>query len=150
VSGVIPCKVAFGDRKGVQKLFTMAWNSGGTYLQSIDASGGSEIQVTTLDDFVAEQKINGVDFIKVDVEGYEEMFLKGGVNTLLAYHPLILIEICPDNLRRAGSTPEGVVSLLHSCGYNRLTCMSSRGAIPFDPACFKDKSSLRNVFCAKS
>ena len=45
--------------------------------------------VKTLDDY----DINNIDFIKMDVEGYEYKVLKGGFNTLKKFKPYLLIEV---------------------------------------------------------
>ena len=47
-----------------------------------------EISIKRLDDF----NIENVDFIKIDVEGYELDVLKGGEETIEKYRPVILIE----------------------------------------------------------
>ena len=38
-----------------------------------------------------------IDFIKLDVEGYEEKILKGSKNTILKYKPTVVIEQNKDN-----------------------------------------------------
>jgi FkbM family methyltransferase len=52
-----------------------------------------KIKKVTLDDFVIENKIPKIDFIKIDVEGHEFNVLKGAVETLKKYKPTLLIEI---------------------------------------------------------
>tara|TARA_B100000900_G_scaffold391103_1_gene385391 strand:+ start:214 stop:603 length:390 start_codon:yes stop_codon:yes gene_type:complete len=47
------------------------------------------IKVRTLDSY----KIRDVDFIKIDVEGYEPRVLQGGMETIERYSPAILCEI---------------------------------------------------------
>lgn len=46
-------------------------------------------RTTTLDEFVAEQNIKNVDFIKIDTEGYEAKILKGAEKTIEKYKPII-------------------------------------------------------------
>jgi len=41
--------------------------------------GRKEIQVRRLDDFIKEQKIEHIDFVKIDVEGVEKEVLVGGL-----------------------------------------------------------------------
>jgi FkbM family methyltransferase len=45
------------------------------------------IEVTSIDDFVDNNGIEKIDFIKVDVEGAEELVLKGANNTILKCYP---------------------------------------------------------------
>ncbi len=46
-----------------------------------------------LDNYVIENKIPKVDFIKIDVEGHEFQILKGAIDTLRKFKPTLLIEI---------------------------------------------------------
>lgn len=48
-----------------------------------------KISTKTLDSF----NFCDVDFIKIDVEGHENQVIKGGINTIKKFMPLILIEI---------------------------------------------------------
>lgn len=49
------------------------------------------VPVTTLDTFVAEKGLARVDFLKVDVEGYELEVLRGGAEMIAKHRPKIAI-----------------------------------------------------------
>lgn len=49
------------------------------------------LPVTTLDHFVAERGLDRLDFIKLDIEGAEEMALRGGEQTLRRFRPRMTI-----------------------------------------------------------
>ncbi len=51
------------------------------------------IEITTLDDFVSENNLNNIGLIKVDVEGFEQEFLKGAINTIKSQKPTLLLSI---------------------------------------------------------
>lgn len=51
-----------------------------------------KIQITTLDNFVADNQLQ-VGLIKVDIEGFEQEFLKGASNTIKQQKPALLISI---------------------------------------------------------
>lgn len=76
-----------------------------------------EIQLTTLDDFIESRGLGRVDFLKVDIEGWEANFLRGAQRTIAKYRPSILIEVNPKALERAGARPEEVFSLLSGGDY---------------------------------
>ena len=51
-----------------------------------------EVTVTTLDDYVERNNIK-VGLIKVDIEGFEQNFLKGAIQTIKKQKPILLISI---------------------------------------------------------
>ncbi|MCL2153887.1 MAG: FkbM family methyltransferase [Oscillospiraceae bacterium] len=53
----------------------------------ISDKGNELITVTTVDDFVAENKLGCVDFIKSDIEGFEREMIKGAAKTLRELAP---------------------------------------------------------------
>jgi FkbM family methyltransferase len=69
-------------------------NAGGAGNSIIFERNGNmreKIFITSLDAFVAENKLNRVDFIKSDIEGAERDMLKGAVNTLRTFAPKLAI-----------------------------------------------------------
>lgn len=52
-----------------------------------------EVESCTLDSFVFERGNPFPQFVKIDVEGAEEAVLKGGLKTLEAYKPTLVVEI---------------------------------------------------------
>jgi len=60
---------------------------------SSDTSSIVTIPVRTLDDIVIECQIKNIDFIKMDVEGYEWHAIQGSLETIKKFKPTIQIEI---------------------------------------------------------
>ena len=56
--------------------------------QMLDRTPGS-VQIKTLDSF----ELTGIDFIKIDVDGYEDLLMKGAVETIANNNPVINIEM---------------------------------------------------------
>jgi len=52
-----------------------------------------------LDNILEDLKIKKVQLIKIDVEGAEELVLKGALKTLKKSHPKIVFESRPQNLK---------------------------------------------------
>jgi FkbM family methyltransferase len=46
-------------------------------------------RITTIDRFVAQNKIRKVDFIKMDTEGYEKQIIRGAAETIKKFKPVI-------------------------------------------------------------
>ena len=57
------------------------------------------VKCKSLDNLVSEQKLKSVDIIKIDVEGAEYKVLKGGINTITKYKPVIFVEIWTNNYK---------------------------------------------------
>ena len=75
------------------------WNGSyyGTTLSGNSHEGKGEkkydAQFIPLDVWADEQKITAVDFIKIDVEGYEYPVLEGALNTLTKFRPVVMFEL---------------------------------------------------------
>jgi FkbM family methyltransferase len=76
-------------------------------------------EVITIDDYVKEHSLSKLDFLKLDIEGYELLCLKGAAETLSKFMPLLYIEICSDWLLDFGYRPMDIVTFLQDLGYTR-------------------------------
>jgi FkbM family methyltransferase len=72
-----------------------------------DAEASYRVEQVTLDSIVT----GSVDFVKLDIEGYEYRALLGAPK-LLALGPTMFVEVHPIELREHGSTARAVVELL--------------------------------------
>jgi len=59
-----------------------------------------------------------IDFIKVDVDGYECKIVKGGLKTLKKFKPLMVIELSKKYQEKFGESVEELIGLLKSVGYS--------------------------------
>lgn len=80
--------------------------------RSTAANDGERVRVVRLDDVVAS-----ADFVKLDVEGAEELVLRGAVRLLSKSRPVLLFEVNRSAAERLGASPEGAWELLTSFGY---------------------------------
>ena len=76
-----------------------------------------QCQLNTLDDFVKEQSIHRLDFIKCDVEGAEFLVLKGGKQTICKYLPMIFLELVENWCTKFGYNIETVIHYMSKIGY---------------------------------
>jgi FkbM family methyltransferase len=75
-----------------------------------------EVAVRRIDDIVDELGWDGVDLVKLDVEGGELLVLSG-MGHVLAATPLILYESNAARLQRMGASPEALVRRLDEAGF---------------------------------
>jgi len=68
-----------------------------------------KVRTTTLDDYISNHKPPTI--MKIDVEGGESLVLKGGLELLKKYSPMIIMEFFPDDLHREA------VNILFNSGY---------------------------------
>ena len=74
-----------------------------------------EFEVKRLDDL----KINNIDLMVIDTEGYELNVLKGGIETIVRDKPLLIIEVhkIKDLTSRYGYKKEEIIKFLEEIGY---------------------------------
>lgn len=106
---------ALSDTITSRTMRTRADNSGAAHLS--EDSEGCAVNVTTLDSFCKQQKITRLDFMKIDVEGEEERLLRGGVEAIGKFKPVMQVEFDPPKLLRSGSSVDKLASLLADLRY---------------------------------
>jgi FkbM family methyltransferase len=90
------------------------------------------IEVRTLDGFVEAKKIDRLDFLKADVEGWEARMLAGGRAALSRLRPKLFLELVESSLGRAGSRASDVFALLSSIGYRARKLNADASLTPVD------------------
>lgn len=94
-----------------------AQNSSGIFLSNNPSEEGKKVHSLKLDDFCSENKIDKLDLIKIDVEGFELRVLNGANETLQKFKPKMFIEINDAHLQRAGGSAKEVIRLLEKNNY---------------------------------
>ncbi|HJQ40525.1 MAG TPA: FkbM family methyltransferase [Thermoanaerobaculia bacterium] len=91
---VIPVQKALGRRSGEAQLHLDRFHA--RHSLTRDGSHTITVPVTTLDDFVRDEKLEGVDVLKLDIEGAELEAIAGMSGTLTApRRPVVLCELHP-------------------------------------------------------
>ncbi|MGD1840930.1 MAG: FkbM family methyltransferase [Thermonemataceae bacterium] len=107
--------------KKVRMYKDCATNSGGNrmvYNASENTLDVEEVEITSLDNYLTSNNLHQVDFIKIDVEGYEYEVLKGATNTLKQIKPKLFIELDDQNLKHQGSSAYELISFLEGFDYS--------------------------------
>ena len=114
-------RLALGDHDGYvfMEYFHHAPNiSRVASASSKDSKILKQVRVMTLDNFVKRLRLEKVDFLRMDVEGYEVKILKGGINTLESFRPKIFVEIHPEFMTDYGNSFYEFVDILDTLDYN--------------------------------
>jgi FkbM family methyltransferase len=117
-ANVRPFRVALTHSRGKAWLYH-GWDPVGNSLGMDPLCGdqGEEVQTEALDNLLEENSINRVDVIKIDVEGAEELVLRGAIRSLTKYRPVVIFEFNPGCAVRLGLSPNGARDLLESLSY---------------------------------
>lgn len=103
------------DTLGVSKLCLDYDNFGSSF---ISEDGAHEVENLILDNYICKRSISKINFLKVDIEGWEVRALKGAINSLrTGVIENIYIELSTTNLSRAGFSVEDWFFLLRDNGF---------------------------------
>jgi FkbM family methyltransferase len=122
---------AVGDKSGVATVHFKESESGwGSLFSDGSPDSATEVPVVTLDEWVDQQGIERLDFIKIDVEGGEFRALKGTDHILRKFRPMITAELNELCLQRDHHTPLDVLELLEAADYESFSFNDGVLAIP--------------------
>lgn len=110
---------ALFDKSGeTLPFYTSLDNFGKGSLSPVFTNDSLSVTTITIDDIVAQCKLQNVDMIKIDVEGYEYTALKGGINLLSKIDaPEIFFEFVDWAEAHAGQEKGAAQQLLIDFGY---------------------------------
>ena len=75
------------------------------------------VAVTTIDQIIKDLEIKTVDFIKMDIEGFEYRALLGAAVAIKEFKPIIYIELQESHLNRNNDTVKDIYSFLRNLNY---------------------------------
>jgi FkbM family methyltransferase len=98
----------------------------GSHISFVKATNSTQmVRCVRLDTIFAN---SNVDILKIDVEGYEEGVLQGGINLLSdgkRSPRVIYIEVHPYSWKAVGTSSESLLNLLGRCNY-RVYCLDGQ------------------------
>lgn len=118
-NNVEPYDFALSNKTGRGKLFLCESNKGDHRIYNPDNTRESiDISITTLDNFLAEKKVENVDLIKMDIQGAEGMALNGMKDTLTQNKKIsLIIEFWPQGLLKSGTEPISLLNEIRGLGF---------------------------------
>jgi FkbM family methyltransferase len=107
INNIVIHPVGLGDRHLKKPFYKPPdWNLGtGSFVAEFksDNSYGGDLEIQTGDDALEQAKVLSVALIKMDIEGYEKLALRGLRRTLWKHRPIVEFEMTTD--------PESPVSI---------------------------------------
>jgi FkbM family methyltransferase len=151
-SRIVPVNAAVSDRSGQASLFLYdAKNTGRHSLLDINFGPDKTIKVETmrLDDFLTTNRIafKAVKFVKVDIEGYECIAMKGAAQ-LLQHLPFMLLEYSPARILKGGDQPAEFIRRLVGFDFHLYTIDTGK-PVPLSPDDVINDQRNRNIFLVK-
>ena len=94
----------------------------GNNKQDVRTTVSEIIEIITLDSFAEDKRLEKINFIKADIEGWEMQLLLGAKSIIQKWHPILTLEVNRQFMERAENTPEELWSFLSDNNYevNRL------------------------------
>ena len=127
LTNVTAFPVALSEKAGRVPLYHAGSCSSGNSLGYHPSFPGSfeTVLAESLDDVLQRIPAGRVDVIKMDVQGAEELVLRGAQKTLASKNPAIIFEFYPEGADLLGLSPSGAWNLLEGLGYEFFTVCSA-------------------------
>jgi FkbM family methyltransferase len=99
---------------------------------SLHGQQGIAVEVFSLDEWVALEKLDKIDVIKIDVEGMEYDVLLGGKAVLEKYHPILYFETLELFFETSSHSIKDTYEFLSSLGYRIIYPTAPYSEISFE------------------
>lgn len=140
--------IALGNKSSKVKLVvdTESNRGGNRILDEANGKDYTEVEVVPLDEWVEQQLISAIDFIKIDVEGFELNVLQGATESLKKFSPRLFIELDDENLKLQGQSAKELVVFLNEMGYCTYQSITKQTVNPKDnfANCHYDIIAVKN------
>jgi FkbM family methyltransferase len=141
IINILPINVALSDSTMITKFFIASDNAYSS-LKDTNRKRITNLQKTLsfkLDDLVLNMNLSRIDFIKIDVEGFEQQVLEGMNHTIEVYRPVIFCEIYKGT--SSNEDPDKTVTFLLEKKYDAFI-FDGKNLIPYS----KHDDRLYNYF----
>lgn len=119
LSSIVKYRLALGASPHFCKLIDDPVRQGNTGARYLDTAAKGEVQVVPLDPF----GLVDLDFLKLDIEGFELHALQGAVETIKRCKPVVLIEMKRFRPPRFGVEVDAAAKFIRTLGYREAAAM---------------------------
>ena len=148
-SNITSFNIGLGSERGTMKLYKVDPNNKGMnrmFLNRKDDSDFVEVSIEKVDDVMNQLSYPEIDFIKIDVEGFELEVLKGAKQLLEKFKPELFIEMDDSFLNANNASIKQVIQFLSEMNYKIQVAQTGK-IITTDTESFAEKHF--DVLCTK-
>lgn len=113
--------LGLGREKGTLHMTQHSPLNSGGFRMTNESENSVSVPVISLDEFVSENQLTKIDFIKIDVEGFEVHVLEGALKTLKTFRPILVFEYSLENINAQSGNIENLLKQLSEMNYDIIT-----------------------------
>ncbi len=120
IKSITTNNIALSEKKQILTFYFDPNQSGSSSSKNITENENIEkleLNSITLDDYMAQNKISKIDFIKCDVEGAELFVFQGATETLKKHTPIVFTELLRKWAAKFGYHPNEIMQIFHAMDY---------------------------------
>ena len=131
-TNISPRKAALSDSSGHAPLYHTAGHSVSYSLapDSDDDTSSEQVKTLTIDEVMAEEGLDRLDFVKLDVEGSEELALRGAEQSLARFRPTVMFETLSEAAISPDLSRDGAWNYLADHDYDFFTVDDGGELVP--------------------
>ncbi len=117
VHNLFPANLAISNKCGFATFYKASDNaySGLKDTQIKPIIGAENVLTTQLDKFISLFNLKKIDFVKIDVEGFDDEVIEGALSTFSIYKPIVLVEISEG--KNLNPNPAKTIERMTQLGY---------------------------------
>lgn len=148
ITNIEICQFGLSNENESKDIYLNNLNMGNTtFKKRIGASSVARAETKIFDEFWGEK--GKIDFLKLDVEGYEYYALLGMKKSLEKYHPTIIFEFSPVFYNKMNISSKDILNYLFSLGYAMYDLEDSKKEITKEnsPKFIENTPTQTNILC---
>lgn len=113
--------IGLSTEKGMLYMTQHSPSNSGGFRMTQKSTNTISVPVISLDEFVSENHITKIDFIKIDVEGFEIQVIEGAKKAIETFKPILIFEYSLENIKAQNGDIESLFNQLLEMEYNIQT-----------------------------